>query len=229
MTVTRPPRAESLRLESSEGVTTVSVTNPILRRSLLQELAELLDTLGSHARAQALVLSSDHPTVFLAGADLREIAELDARNCVGYARAGRAVVATLESYPAPTVAAVNGSCSGGGFDISLACDLIVTGPRASFVHPGVQRGLVTAWTGTTAVPAAIGRSGARHALLTAARLGQQALEASGLAVPADGDPVEFARREALRLSRIDPARRALWRQLRGGRFVDRFRAVVLHK
>jgi enoyl-CoA hydratase/carnithine racemase len=196
---------------------------------VLRELAEILGALGRRSRAPAVVLSSDHPTVFLAGADLREIADLDARTCVAYARAGRAVVEALESYPGPTVAAVNGSCSGGGFDISLACDVVVAGPRASFVHPGVQRGLVTAWTGTTTVPAAIGRSGARNSLLTAALLDRQAMEACGTVVPAVGDPVEFARREALRLSGLDPARRALWRQLRRGRFVDRFRAVVLHK
>ena len=116
-----------------------------------------------------LVLRSAHPTIYLAGADLAEIAALDGPSCADYARRGRVVLERLALYPAPTVAAVHGSCSGGGFDLGLACDWIVAGGAAAFSHPGVRRGLVTGWGGTVRLPVAIGRTAAGMAMGSAGR------------------------------------------------------------
>ena len=85
-----------------------------------------------------VVLRSAHPSVFLAGAHLAEIAALDAASCKPYADRGRRVVEHIENHPAPAVAAVNGSCSGGGFDLVLACDTIVAGAGASFQHSAAR-------------------------------------------------------------------------------------------
>ncbi len=148
-----PSNPNGLRFETAEGVDHVVFTVPILSEQVLSSLASTLRSIAARADPRPLVLRSDHPTVFLAGADLREIAVLDSASCVDYADLGRSVVTALESHPAPTVAATAGSCSGGGFDIALACDAIVAGPRASFDHPGVRRGLVTGWTGTVSAPA----------------------------------------------------------------------------
>ena len=57
----------------------------------------------------------------------------------------------------------------------------------------------------------------------------EAAVACGLAALISADPVRAAAATALRLSRLDPRRIELWRCLRGPRFVDRFRASVVHK
>ena len=224
-----PSNVDPLRLERIGGVDRVVFSVPILSEQVLSALASILRSAAARADPQPLVLLSDHPTVFLAGADLREIAVLDSATCVSYADLGRSVVAAIECHPAPTVAGCAGSCSGGGFDIALACDAIVAGPLASFDHPGIRRGLVTGWTGTVSVPDAIGPSAARAVLLEGRRLASETALALGLVDQVRADPVLGAVERALELARLDPSRLWYWRLLRGRRFVDRFRAFVIHK
>jgi len=218
-----------VRLDRANGVDHVVFTVPILSEQVLSSLTSTIRSIAARADPRPLVLRSDHPTVFLAGADLREIAVLDSESCIDYANLGRSVVTALESHPAPTVAACAGSCSGGGFDIALACDAIVAGPLASFDHPGVRRGLVTGWTGTVMAPDAIGPTAARAVLLEGRRLESEAALPLGLVSRICTDPVRGAVEKAHELARLDPSRLRYWRLLRGRRFVDRFRAFVVHK
>jgi enoyl-CoA hydratase len=204
-------------------------TTPILSRDLLGRLTEALDLLAGGDALGPLVLASDHPTIFLAGAHLAEIAALDADSCACYAELGRAVSDRLSSHPAPVVAAVAGSCSGGGFDLVLACDTIVASPTATFRHPGVLRGLVTGWGGTSSMPGALGRSSARRVFMEADELSAAVLQELGAVAVIDDDPESAAVEKAVRLSRLDPFRLPLWRLLRGPGFVDRFRAVMVEK
>jgi enoyl-CoA hydratase/carnithine racemase len=218
-----------VRIERANAVHQIVFTSPILTIRVLDALASALRSLASDDDPRPLVLRSDHPTVFLAGADLREIAALDSASCVGYAERGRAVVDLLEGHPAPTVAAADGSCSGGGFDLVMACDAVVASPRATFDHPGARRGLVTGWSGTVSAPAVFGDGTARALLVAGRRLDSEAALAHGLVGRVSADPVRDAIEMALELAHLHPSRRRLWRLLKGGRFVDRFRASVIHK
>lgn len=220
---------ETVRVEVVRGTTHLVMTWPILEVAVLEALTTIFRALADPADSLPLVLLSNHPTVFLAGADLSDIAGLDPSACVPYARRGREVVRLLEDHPAPTVAAVDGSCSGGGFDLVLACDAVVAGPSATFNHPGVFRGLVTGWSGTTRLPNLVGTTSARTLLLEGSKLDAHAARAAGLVRSISGETVAEATRTALELDALDPSRRQLWRALRGPDFVDRFRASVVHK
>ena len=225
--VSTPPALVSL--ESRRGTIHLVLGSPILDRKLLGALGSALQELASDPQPRPLVLRSAHATVFLAGAHLGEIAALDAAASEGYAAHGRRVVELLEAHPAPTVAAVHGSCSGGGFDLVLSCDAVFVGPRASFHHPGVRRGLVTGWSGTTTVPATLGPARARAAFLEGRPIDAAAAVSCGLARDEVDDPAAAATEAALRLSGLDPFRIELWRRFRGAGFVDRFRASMVHK
>lgn len=219
----------NLALRDGGGITAITFHRPILTRSVLTELGRVLDKLAARDRPSPIVLSSAHPTIFLAGAHLAEIAELDARSCIPYARLGRSVVAALGGHPAPVVAAVDGSCSGGGFDLVMAADSVVASPTAVFSHPGIRRGLVTGWGGTESIARSLGVAATRRALLEASDLEARDLERIGAIRCLAADPAAEARRAALEMARLDPRRLALWRHLRGSNFVDRFRAFVVEK
>jgi enoyl-CoA hydratase len=224
----RSPHEPPCHLDTVSGTVRLQILSPILSVEVLEELISILDSLAAD-RGGPLVMASAHSTVFLAGADLREISALDSNGCVAYAERGRTLVRLIEGFPSATVAAVNGSCSGGGFDIALAFDLIVAGPGASFSHPGVRRGLVTGWTGTVAIPPAIGTVASRAAFLEGKDISSAEAANMGFVRRTDADPVPEATEAAQELARLDPERRRLWRALRGQRFVDRFRASVVHK
>lgn len=208
---------------------TISFHRPILTVEALVELAEALGELASAHTAEPVVLASNHPTIFLAGAHLGEIAELDSESCIPYARLGRSVAAALNHHPSPVVAAVAGSCSGGGFDLAMAADTIIASPDAVFSHPGIRRGLVTGWGGTESIARSIGDAPTRRALLEASEFDAAQLAELGAIRAIVSDPPAAARLIALEMARLDPSRIAIWRRLRGSNFVDRFRAFVVEK
>ncbi len=218
----------TITITEAGGLLGVVLEHPVLAVTVLEELRGVLEDLSVRGRPGPLVLSSAHPEVFTAGAHLGEIARLDVADAGRYADLGRSLLARLETWPGPTVAAVDGSCSGGGFDLVLACDAVAASPRATFRHPGVLRGLVTGWSGTTRLPWQLGRPPARAAVLTARELSAPELARAGLALMLADEPLDAARQLARRLARLEPTRLGLWRRLRHGRFVDRFRASVVH-
>lgn len=196
----------------------------IMTTHLLAELLRLLAELPP----VPLVISSSHPRIFLAGAHLGEIAALDQGSSLSYADRGREVMRLIGWHPAPVVAAVNGSCAGGGFDLVLSCDAIVAGPGATFAHPGVGRGLVTGWGGTLSL-----RQRARPALAAGILLQAESVTAPDMATmgsvrSAGCEPTEAALAEARRLASLHPSRLQLWRSFRRRRFVDSFGAFVVH-
>lgn len=199
----------------------LTLSSPVLAVAVLDALAASLDRLARRSPGKSVVLVSSHPTIFLAGAHLGEIADLDESSCVAYANRGRHIVDQLRHHPAPTVAAVHGSCSGGGFDLALACDLVVAGPSASFGHPGVRRGLVTGWGGTVEVPSAIGWGSASHALLLGGNLTVDQLVAQGVVTPAADPVVEAATEKASALAALHRERLEAWRSLRSIREIRR--------
>jgi len=206
----------SARITADHGPNWVQLTLqvPVLELATVELLAEHLNTLAERRPAKPLILASAHPSIFLAGAHLAEIATLDATSSGGYAASGRAVMSRLDMFPSATIAAVAGSCSGGGFDLVLSCDRIIAGPSATFSHPGVRRGLVTGWGGTTRVPSAMGWTIARRALLRASVFGATEAAEMGFATRSTGDVISEAQDLATRLTGLHTTRIVNWRHLR---------------
>jgi enoyl-CoA hydratase/carnithine racemase len=92
--------------------------------------------------ARCVVLGSALESVFCAGGDIKEFAELDADS----RRARHAVVSEttecLAMLPIPVVCAVNGAAVGAGVAIAAACDIRVVSPAATFALPEIARGTV---------------------------------------------------------------------------------------
>lgn len=206
-----------MTVERSGACAVLTFAHPVLSEAVLTELEACLESLERDGGRRPLVLRSAHPTIFLAGAHLAEIARLDEPRSAAYARRGRAVLDRLAGHPAPTVAAVHGSCSGGGFDLALACDRIVAAADATFSHPGVRRGLVTGWGGTLRLPAAAGAALASRAMVAGAPITGRELAACGVAAAGGGDVVAAALAIAERMAAVPPGRLWLWRAMRGSR------------
>jgi enoyl-CoA hydratase len=106
-----------------------------------QTMAVLLDAAADDTSVRAVVVTGTGP-VFSAGADLKVVARGEGGS-IANAPGGFAGLVTRD-FPKPIVAAVNGPALAGGFEIVLACDLVVAADTARFGVPEVQRGLLAA-------------------------------------------------------------------------------------
>ena len=129
---------------------------------------------------------------FCAGADLKELASGAKPVLPPTGFAGMTSRFDLEK---PIIAAVNGLAMGGGFELALACDIIVAAENAKFALPEVRVGLVPLAGGLQRLPRAMGLAPAMALALTGRRLSaQEALEARIVAeVAPQGKAVEAAK------------------------------------
>lgn len=123
-----------------------SDTNTV-SEEVIRALADLLTPLEEDP-PRALVLRSAKPAGFAAGADIDEIARLDADGATELLREAHGVLDRLEALSCPTIAVVHGAALGAGFELALACDRRIAIDGASFGFPEVQLGLHPGLGGT---------------------------------------------------------------------------------
>lgn len=124
-----------------------------LHRAMWEQLGAVIGSLADRSDLRGLIIQSAKPGIFVAGADLREIAGLpldDPEPTRALVRRGRNVLAALEALPFPTIAVIDGAALGGGFELALACDFRVAGTNSKLKIglPEVKLGLIPGWGGT---------------------------------------------------------------------------------
>lgn len=102
---------------------------------------------------------------FCAGADIKTILP-EMKKMVGQPWAEPPIIMRGLNLWKPMIAAVNGTCLGGGMEIALACDLRIASENATFGLPEVSLGLIPGWGGTQRLPRVIPLVKAAEMLLT---------------------------------------------------------------
>ena len=150
----------SIRAARHGEVLLLSLENPSgyprLECAVLSSLAERIDAAICKASIHGIVLSGTE-RAFAAGAEIQELAKLDAIGAHDFSRFGQQVMARIERSPKPIIAAIRGYCFGGGLDLALACHARIASEDARFAHPGAALGILTGWGGTQRLTRAIGR------------------------------------------------------------------------
>jgi enoyl-CoA hydratase len=146
-----------LKFERREdGVGLLSLSRPkklnALNAELISELDVILAELDVGPPLVALVLTGEGGRAFAAGADIAEMAEYSVQQATDMAKRGQRVLARLESFHAPTIAAVSGFALGGGCELAMCCDLILAGATAVFGQPEVKLGVIPGFGGTQRLP-----------------------------------------------------------------------------
>ncbi|PXF31397.1 2,3-dehydroadipyl-CoA hydratase [Pokkaliibacter plantistimulans] len=151
----------------AEGVAVIRLNRPevlnALNTALLAELADVLETFSHSEDVRAVVITGNE-RAFAAGADVREMAHLDA---VGVHQDPRPQHwARIAAFNKPLIAAVNGFALGGGCELAMHADIIIAARSASFGQPEINLGIIPGAGGTQRLIRAVGKAAAAMMVLT---------------------------------------------------------------
>jgi len=208
---------ETLSWDLRDGVVELELHRPpaneigSLTLGELESFATALAGLGENAHA--LIVYSTMKAGFSAGADLRElyagsqkVSRNDAaRGVRDFLERIHRVLNALDASPLTTIAAVHGVTFGGGFELALACDLIVADKMARFCFPELRLGLIPGFGGIPRLKRDLGNAVVRDLLLTGRSFNATKAQAIGLVsqLAAEGEALRLARSTASQLGKFD--------------------------
>jgi enoyl-CoA hydratase len=157
-------------LVSVQGrVALVTINRPEKRNALdgltRHQLLAVLRELESNPEVRVVVLTGAGDKAFVAGAD---IAEFEGRTTLDQFRAmnGPSVYDSVEAFPKPVIAMINGFALGGGCELALACDLRIAADSARLGQPEINLGIIPGGGGTQRLPRTVGTGAAYRLLYT---------------------------------------------------------------
>lgn len=161
-----------LRTSIEGSVATLLIDRPEKRNAISLQmwasLPALMDELCSSPEVQVLVVAGASPGVFSAGADIGEFPELRSSVSTGrhYSATIRAGQLAVAQARVPTIAAISGTCLGGGCGLALTCDLRIADDAARFGIPAARLGIVYSLPSTKRLVDVVGQAWAKQLLLT---------------------------------------------------------------
>ena len=195
----------SVTVERRGAVLVVTIDRPAVRNAIdtaaARLIGEAMDLLDDDADLRVGVITGAGG-VFSAGMDLKAFLAGEKPHVPGRGFAG-----IVERPPSvPLIAAVEGPALAGGFEIALACDLIVAGEGASFGLPEVRRGLIAGGGGLLRLPRKAGLPKATEWALTGDRVGAAEAHAAGVVnrIVPDGQVLPAALELAERIAANGP-------------------------
>ena len=174
---------EMLLIEKADGVAIVTMNRPeamnALSKALRAELDKAFTALDSDDEVRAVVLTGAGERAFTAGLDLKELGAegVDAANATEPAANP---VRAIKQCGKPVIGAINGVAITGGFELALACDVLIASTNARFADTHARVGIVPGWGLSQKLSRLIGIYRAKELSLTGNFLDAQAALAWGL-------------------------------------------------
>ncbi|MGK5090579.1 fatty acid oxidation complex subunit alpha FadJ [Deltaproteobacteria bacterium TL4] len=172
-----------------------------LSSKLFDEISTIFDHIESNPELKAVVLISGKPDCFIAGADIKELqSQTSAEGIEAMSKMGQDFLNRVSESKKPVVAAINGSCMGGGLEVALACHYRIATDhgKTQLSLPEVMLGLLPGAGGTQRLPRLIGVQKALDLILTGKVVRPEKAKKLGLVdhVTVAGDGLESTAIEA---------------------------------
>jgi enoyl-CoA hydratase/carnithine racemase len=158
-----------LRVERDGAIATLTIDNPGRRNAVTgamwDSFAPLLAGLASDDEIAAVVLRGGGAD-FSAGADITDLQQIlrdPAAGDGGHVTAGETALA---NFPKPTIAAIDGFCVGGGWELAGACDIRIASDRSTFGVTPARLGILYPLSGVTRLVQLAGPAAAKHLILS---------------------------------------------------------------
>lgn len=173
---------KNLIIHHEDRIALVTIHRPKARNALnlhmVRELHSALDALSLEVDLRCLIITGSGDRAFVAGADIRELAERSMRDA--FLAINSSLFQKLEQIPFPTIAAIRGFALGGGCELALACDIRICGESARLGQPEVGLGIIPAAGATQRLPRVVGLGRAKEMILTGRILDANEAERIGL-------------------------------------------------
>jgi enoyl-CoA hydratase len=215
-------------VDHADGIATITLNRPEklnalngeLRTAFCRAMQEL-----RHDREAQVVIITGAGRGFCAGLDLRELATDTGRESALRDAGTVTFITVIEDMKVPVIAAVNGVAVTGGFELALACDMIIASENAQFADTHARVGVMPGGGMTARLPRAVGIRKAKELSLTGNYLGAREAERMGLVnrVVAPGEVVKEAQAIA---AQILTANQTIVRQMK--RLYDLTTRATLH-
>jgi len=200
---------KNLIIETDSRVRIIRFNRPdqlnAMSSAMIREIVDAIEAADADPAIGAIVVTGSGKA-FMAGADIKEYATLDEVGFKRFQRLGRCIYETIERASKPVIAAVNGYALGGGFEIALACDVIVAAEKAGLGLPEINLGLIPGGGGTQRLARRIGPNKAFELLATGRHHPAQLFFELGLINEVtEGEPVSRAVELAAEMAAHSPA------------------------
>lgn len=165
-----------------DGVALITIDRPEVLNAIdaetMRQLVDALERLDADPACRCIVVTGAGDRAFAAGADIREMATATPVTLTRSNDFGR--WDRIGGIRTPIIAAVRGYALGGGFELAMACDMIVAADDAQFGQPEVRIGVIPGAGGTQRLTRAMGKARAMELILTGRRLPAREADAHGL-------------------------------------------------
>ncbi len=175
------PTEPVLLAEVSGGLAVLTLNRPqamnALSAELRVELTRAIDALNADPSVRVMILTGAG-RAFCAGLDLKELGRGDSR--IGGALDGGNVAGAMARFRGPIIGAINGAAITGGFEVALACDVLLASSNARFADTHVRVGVMPGWGLSQKLSRAIGIYRAKELSLTGNFISAEQAAAWGL-------------------------------------------------
>ncbi|KHL19562.1 enoyl-CoA hydratase/carnithine racemase [Mumia flava] len=159
---------ELVRLEVADGVATIRLDRPKMNALNIQvqdEIAEAAREADARDDVAAVVVYGGE-RVFAAGADIKEMAEMDYQDMAARSKALQASLTAVAQISKPTVAAITGYALGGGCELALCTDIRIAADDAKLGQPEILLGIIPGAGGTQRLSRLVGPAKAKDIIFT---------------------------------------------------------------
>jgi enoyl-CoA hydratase len=174
----------NVRYAKKDSIAYVTIDRPkvlnALNTSTWTDLRAAFEDAQADTSVRGVILTGAGDKAFIAGADISELAHLDAYQAEESSRFGQGVLNLIENLGKPVIAAINGFALGGGCETAMACTMRIAVEHARFGQPEVKLGLLPGGGGTQRLPRLVGKGRALQLILTGETISAQEAYRIGL-------------------------------------------------
>ena len=161
--------------KQNNAITTITINRPnklnVLNKATIKELHNAFKNANEDKNTKVIIVTGSGKKAFVAGADISEFADFDAKKGSNLARKGQELLFNfVENLSTPVIAAINGFALGGGLELAMACHFRIASDNAKMGLPEVSLGLIPGYGGTQRLPQLIGKGHAMELIMTASMI-----------------------------------------------------------